>query len=153
MYSVDEHPTVVTQSLPTQAKLHNPPLPLPYKLSSKIQSTTASTQSTTSFHPSHRPRTNQHNQPTLHNPPPKPQMPPKRVQIQPASSPRRAEPSGYMGLIYREVTAPENQSVVRSVAMFGVSRDCLVVLVLWRLMEKGVDETWVSKLIRGFRLV
>lgn len=48
-------------------------------------------------------------------------MPPKRVQVQPASSPRQFEPSGYMGVIYREVTAPENQSVVRAVAMFGVS--------------------------------
>src|SRR6201999_4187033 len=45
-------------------------------------------------------------------------MPPKRIQVQPAS--RRAQPKGYFGQIYHTLTSEENASVVISVAMFGV---------------------------------
>ncbi|KAI9825663.1 MAG: hypothetical protein M1832_001007 [Thelocarpon impressellum] len=52
-------------------------------------------------------------------------MPPKqqRVTVQPASNGRAgpAFTSGYLGGAYRELTAPENASVVRSVAIFGVA--------------------------------
>jgi hypothetical protein len=49
-------------------------------------------------------------------------MPPKqRVVIQSSPASRRNQPTGYLGGIYHELTAPENQSVVRSIAIFGVS--------------------------------
>ena len=47
-------------------------------------------------------------------------MPPKRIQVQPAS--RRPPPaSNYFTAAYRELTSEENFSVVVSVSMFGVS--------------------------------
>lgn len=49
-------------------------------------------------------------------------MPPKtvRVQRQPAAHPQE-KASNYFTYAYREITSPENASVVRSVLMFGVS--------------------------------
>ena len=52
-------------------------------------------------------------------------MPPKqRVTVQPSSGGRRlnSRPQGYLASAWRELTAPENQSVVISVTMFGVSK-------------------------------
>lgn len=46
-------------------------------------------------------------------------MAPKRIQIQTADHPRRA-PKGYFSNVYSTLTSPENASVVRSVAVFGV---------------------------------
>lgn len=53
-------------------------------------------------------------------------MPPKqqiRVQRQtaPSSSSSSAKSSNYLTAAYREITSPENASVVRSLLMFGVS--------------------------------
>jgi len=47
-------------------------------------------------------------------------MPPKRIQVQPASR-ASSKPQGYLSTIYTELTAPENQTVVRSIALFGVA--------------------------------
>jgi hypothetical protein len=50
-----------------------------------------------------------------------PKMAPKqqRIQVQKAD-PRRAQPKGYFSSAYNTVTSPENSSVVRSIAVFGV---------------------------------
>jgi hypothetical protein len=49
-------------------------------------------------------------------------MPPKqqRILVEKAT-PRRAAPKGYFASTYNTLTSPENASVVRSVAVFGVS--------------------------------
>lgn len=50
-------------------------------------------------------------------------MPPKttRVVVERGDRRRAAAPKGYFGQTYDALTAPENASVVRSVAIFGVS--------------------------------
>ncbi|TVY29686.1 hypothetical protein LHYA1_G000862 [Lachnellula hyalina] len=50
-------------------------------------------------------------------------MPPKvqRIPIQAATSSRRSAPKGYFASTYNTLTAPENASVVRSVAVFGAA--------------------------------
>jgi hypothetical protein len=45
--------------------------------------------------------------------------PKQRITVAPGS--RRHEPQGYFGSAYSTITDPENASVVRSVAIFGVS--------------------------------
>ena len=47
-------------------------------------------------------------------------MPPKRITVEKASAPRGRAPKGYARATFDAVTAEENQSVVRSVALFGV---------------------------------
>ncbi|CAL3972752.1 hypothetical protein PZA11_004209 [Diplocarpon coronariae] len=47
-------------------------------------------------------------------------MAPKRVQIQHADY-RRPAPKGYFSSAYSTLTSPENASMVRSVAVFGVA--------------------------------
>lgn len=46
-------------------------------------------------------------------------MPPKRIHGEKGAS-RRA-PKGFFGSTYETLTSPDNASVVRSIAMFGVS--------------------------------
>jgi len=43
----------------------------------------------------------------------------QRIQVQKAD-PRRSQPKGYFSTAYNTLTSPENASVVRSVAVFGV---------------------------------
>jgi len=52
-------------------------------------------------------------------------MPPKqRVVVERAERRRPSSaPKGYIGKAYGTLTAPENASVVRSIAIFGVSED------------------------------
>jgi hypothetical protein len=74
-------------------------------------------------------------------------MPPKRVQVQPAT-PRREtqkQQSGYLSTAYRELTSPDNASVVRSVLMFGVCtqppltpRSFLILFFFWAGVGLGV---------------
>ncbi len=47
-------------------------------------------------------------------------MPPKKVTIEGARPRRRASKGGYLRVTYDTITSPENASVVRSVAIFGV---------------------------------
>ncbi|KAH9209313.1 TOM core complex subunit Tom6 [Leptodontidium sp. 2 PMI_412] len=47
-------------------------------------------------------------------------MAPKRVQVARADA-RRPAPKGYVSNVYSTLTSPENASVVRSVAVFGVA--------------------------------
>jgi hypothetical protein len=48
-------------------------------------------------------------------------MAPKQQRIQVGrSEPRRSAPKGYFSNAYNTITSPENASVVRSVAIFGV---------------------------------
>ncbi|PMD23702.1 hypothetical protein NA56DRAFT_643783 [Hyaloscypha hepaticicola] len=44
----------------------------------------------------------------------------QRIQVQKAD-PRRSQPKGYFSTAYNTLTSPENASVVRSVAVFGVA--------------------------------
>jgi hypothetical protein len=46
-------------------------------------------------------------------------MPPKKVYIQPASS--RRQPKGFFASTYDSLTSPENSSMVKAIASFGVS--------------------------------
>merc|ERR1711939_1282452 len=48
------------------------------------------------------------------------EMAPKRVQVARADA-RRPAPKGYDSNVYNTLTSPENASVVRSVAVFGVA--------------------------------
>ncbi len=53
-------------------------------------------------------------------------MPPKQQRVVVERADRRrpnSAPKGYIGQAYSTLTAPENASVVRSVAIFGVSED------------------------------
>ena len=64
-------------------------------------------------------------------------MPPKpiRVQRQPAIPPSSQKSSNYFTAAYRELTSPDNASVVRSVLMFGVSASlffCHPVVIIMR---------------------
>lgn len=47
-------------------------------------------------------------------------MPPKRVLVEKQGR-RAAAPKGYIASTYDTLTSPENASVVRSIAVFGVS--------------------------------
>lgn len=46
-------------------------------------------------------------------------MPPKKVYVQPASS--RRQPKGFFASTYDSLTSPENSSMVKAIASFGVS--------------------------------
>ena len=46
-------------------------------------------------------------------------MPPKQIYVEPAGARSRA-PKGVFAATYDALTSPENASVVRSVAVFGV---------------------------------
>lgn len=46
-------------------------------------------------------------------------MPPKKVYIQPAGS--RRQPKGFFASTYDSLTSPENSSMVKAIASFGVS--------------------------------
>jgi hypothetical protein len=50
-------------------------------------------------------------------------MPPRtqKIVVQPATTSRRGAPKGYLASTYQTLTAPENASVVRSVAVFGAA--------------------------------
>ena len=48
----------------------------------------------------------------------------QRVTVSSSSKNSPATASNYLGTAYRELTAPENQSVVKSIAVFGVSCHC-----------------------------
>ena len=53
-------------------------------------------------------------------------MPPKQQRVVVERADRRrpnSAPKGYIGQVYGTLTAPENASVVRSIAIFGVSED------------------------------
>lgn len=53
-------------------------------------------------------------------------MPPKQQRVVVERADRRrpnSAPKGYIGQAYGTLTAPENASVVRSIAIFGVSED------------------------------
>jgi hypothetical protein len=53
-------------------------------------------------------------------------MPPKRtVRVQRQQPPPAQKSSNYLTSAYRELTSPDNASVVRSVLMFGVSAHSL----------------------------
>ena len=45
-------------------------------------------------------------------------MPPKKVYVQPASS--RRQPKGFFASTYDSLTSPENSSMVKAIATFGV---------------------------------
>ncbi|KAJ0107428.1 hypothetical protein J7T55_009393 [Diaporthe amygdali] len=45
-------------------------------------------------------------------------MPPKKVYVQPASS--RRQPKGFFRSTYDSLTSPENSSMVKAIASFGV---------------------------------
>ncbi len=67
-------------------------------------------------------------------------MAPKRVQIARADA-RRPAPKGYVSNDYNTLTSPENASVVRSVAVFGVSLSYspqLQVATQWRCFGPAV---------------
>lgn len=51
-------------------------------------------------------------------------MPPKKVYVQPASS--RRQPKGFFASTYDSLTSPENSSMVKAIASFGVSFDILL---------------------------
>lgn len=76
-------------------------------------------------------------------------MAPKRVQIQPADH-RRPAPKGYFSSAYNTLTSPENASVVRSIAVFGVSYTLpysVLSLVYLRPADSGLpvigDAGWI----------
>lgn len=46
-------------------------------------------------------------------------MPPKKVYVQPAGS--RRQPKGFFASTYDSLTSPENSSMVKAIAAFGVS--------------------------------
>jgi len=53
-------------------------------------------------------------------------MPPKQQRVVVERADRRrpnSAPKGYIGQAYGTLTAPENATVVRSIAIFGVSED------------------------------
>lgn len=47
-------------------------------------------------------------------------MPPKRVPVAPATVPSRAGNEGFLTSAYRQLTASENATIVRSILVFGV---------------------------------
>lgn len=49
-------------------------------------------------------------------------MPPKKVYVQPAGS--RRQPKGFFASTYDSLTSPENSSMVKAIAAFGVSSPC-----------------------------
>lgn len=58
-------------------------------------------------------------------------MAPKRVLVEKQGR-RAPAPKGYIASTYDTLTSPDNASVVRSIAVFGVSRlsdDCVCILV------------------------
>ncbi|KAI8950033.1 TOM core complex subunit Tom6 [Xylaria longipes] len=71
-------------------------------------------------------------------------MAPKRITVQPGS--RAAAPKGVIASTYSALTSPENASVVKSVAVFGV-RHFLLALVLrsWLLT---LDSLGCHRLLR-----
>lgn len=48
------------------------------------------------------------------------EMPPKRILVEPSGPRSRGPPKGIIASTYSALTSPENASVVKSVAMFGV---------------------------------
>lgn len=47
-------------------------------------------------------------------------MPPKRVTVGPATVPSRVGNEGFLTSAYRQLTASENATIVRSILVFGV---------------------------------
>jgi hypothetical protein len=82
-------------------------------------------------------------------------MPPKqqRVIVEKAT-PRRATPKGYVASTYNSLTNPENASVVRSVAIFGVCCSYLIIflellLVLCCPVREDCEEHGVGNAVGG----
>jgi hypothetical protein len=63
-------------------------------------------------------------------------MPPKRVVVQ--SGRREQEDTGLFGTAYKEITKPENTTIVRSVVIFSV---CFPLSVKYSLSELDTDRS------------
>src|SRR5436190_9821195 len=75
----------------------------------------------------------------------------QRVVVQPASNSRKSK-SGYFASAYEQLTASENASVVRSVAIFGVSIKNSSVLFVFHAYYIGVNSLqWLSSILAGVK--
>lgn len=62
----------------------------------------------------------------------------QRIVVQKAD-PRRPAPKGYFSTAYSTLTSPENASVVRSVAVFGVCYSLVICGVVWEMVGLGAE--------------
>lgn len=78
-------------------------------------------------------------------------MPPKKVYVQPASS--RRQPKGFFRSTYDSLTSPENSSMVKAIASFGVSACPIAMLPLacvsWRKANLLFRSALLSLQARG----